>query len=393
MRSLGLILLVLLVIAVALRADAFVVVAYLLLAAYLLSDWWTRHIVSRLEVQREFADRAFRGDRVAVELAVTNGSWLPVPWLEIGESLPAGLASPPFRRIAVGIGPRGRRHLRYVLACQRRGYYRIGPAALRTGGLLGMRPVTGKVDPADHLVVYPEVLSLQRLGLPTRSPLAVSAARASLFEDPSRVMGVRDYQVGDSPRRMHWMATAREGKLLVRRYQPGTARDTVICLDLNRDSYTLRHRYDSTELAIVAAASVANHAATEERLPVGLLTEAFDPELGENGRFFLLPATGQSHLMRLMEVLARVQISQATPLHELLRRESVRMGWGSTLMVITGRESEALLEALVALRKAGFAVALLLVGPGRTPTPLRERAMAAGLSVHTVWRKRDLESW
>ena len=104
----------------------------------------------------------------------------------------------------------------------------MGPAVLQTGGLLGIRPISRKVAPADHLIVYPEVVSLRQLGLPTRSLLVVSAAQSSLFEDPARVIGVREYQVGDSPRHMHWTATARTGQLMMRRYQPGKARETVV---------------------------------------------------------------------------------------------------------------------------------------------------------------------
>jgi uncharacterized protein (DUF58 family) len=393
MSSLGPLLLILLLFAVALRAESLVLVGYVVIAAYLLSDSWTRHLIGRLQIRRTFTDRAFRGERIAVEVAIENGSWLPVPWLEIGESLPVGLVNPPFRRAAMGVGPRGRRHLRYVLTCQQRGYYRIGPAMLQTGGLLGIRPISHKVAAADHLIVYPEVVSLRQLGLPTRSPLVVSAAPSSLFEDPARIMGVREYQVGDSPRHMHWPATARAGELLVRRCQPSNARETLVCLDLNRDGYGLRRQHDSAELAIVAAASVANHAAVEEHLPVGLLTEAFDPEVGDNAGFFLPPRSGQAHLMRLMEVLARVQIASTTPLHEQLRRECVRMPWGSTLLVIAGRESEPLVETLLALKRSGFAVALLLVGLGRTPRLLRKRALSLGIPVHAVWRKTDLEGW
>jgi uncharacterized protein (DUF58 family) len=393
MQSFGPFLLLLLLIAVLLRADSFVLVAYVLLGAYLLSDMWTRHLIGRLHVRRTFTDRAFRGERIAVEVEIDNSSWLPVPWLEIGESLPVGLANPPFRRAAMGIGPRGKRHLRYVLACQRRGYYSIGPAVLRTGGLLGIRPVSRKVTPADHLIVYPEVVSLGQLGLPTRSPLVVSAAQVSLFEDPARVMGVRDYQVGDSPRRMHWTATARVGKLLVRRYQPGSARETLVCLDLDRESYSLGQPYDSAELAIVVAASIANHTAVRERLPVGLATEAFDPELGRNARFLIPPGSGQAHLIRLMEVLARVQMSSSAPFQELLLRETLRLSWGSTLVAITGSESEPLLKEIFRIRSSGFAVALVLVGPGRSSSALRRGATGVGLAVHRVWRKRDLEAW
>ncbi|MGH2524767.1 MAG: DUF58 domain-containing protein, partial [Anaerolineales bacterium] len=234
---------------------------------------------------------------------------------------------------------------------------------------------------------------LQRLGLPTRSPLVALPARAPLFEDPARVVGVRDYVSGDSPRRIHWTATASTGRLLVKNYQPAIARETLIGLDLDEASYPIRHRYEAVELAIVVAASLANHVVVREGLPVGFATEAWDARLQNRAAVFLPPRRERAHLMSVLEALACVQPAPATPFPELLRRTSTRLAWGATLAVITGRESAELFEALAYLRRAGFAVALIVVQPGRPSLELRQRAGLLHLPVHHVWRERDLEGW
>jgi uncharacterized protein (DUF58 family) len=207
------------------------------------------------------------------------------------------------------------------------------------------------------------------------------------------VRGVRDYQRGDSPRRIHWTATASVGRLVVKQYQPAIARETLICLDLDREDYGQRQRYTATELAIVVAASIANHITVREGLPVGLSTEAQDPLSGGRARFYLPPRSERAHLMGLLEVLARVQVTEGTSFVELLRRESVRLPWGATLAVITGRESEPLFDSLVCLRRTGFAVGLILVQPGRPSAELRRRADLLGVPIHRAWRERDLEAW
>ena len=386
-------LLVLFVIAALLRVDFFFTIVYLFSAVYVLSRLWTRHTVDRLRVQRRFTDRAFLGDQVTVDLTVHNTGWLPIPWLEVHESLPVQLAAPPFHRQVISLGPREQRHLRYTLHCRRRGYYPIGPLVMQTGDLLGItRRRQAQITPA-HVIVYPRVVTLQQLGLPTRSPLVALPARSPLFEDPARIMGVRDYQRGDSPRRIHWTATASAGRLLVKQYQPAIARETLICLDLDREGYGQRQRYTATELAIVAAASIANHVIVREGLPVGLTTEAQDPLLDDRVRFFLPPRPERGHLMSLLEVLARVQITAEASFANLLRRESVNLPWGATLAVITGRESETLFDTLDYLRRAGFAVTLILVQPARPPHELQEQADLLGVPVHRIWTDRDLETW
>jgi uncharacterized protein (DUF58 family) len=381
------------VIAVLMRVSFIFTVVYLFFGVYLLTRIWTRRMAEGVIAQRRFVDRAFFGDEVAVQVTVHNTGWLPIPWLEVRESLPVELFTPPLKGEVVSLGPGERWHLRYTLRCRRRGYYPIGPLTLRSGDLLGIAHPNTVQAATDHLIVYPQVVPLQKLGLPTHSPLVVLATRVPLFEDPTRVIGVRDYQRGDSPRRIHWTATASAGRLLVKQYKPAIARETLICLDLSEESYAARERYTATELAIVVAASVACHVVNQERLAVGLATEAHDPLLKGRARFFLPPRSERAHLMGLLEVLARVQVTTTTPFADWLRRESVRLPWGTTLAVITGREGADLFDTLVYLRRAGFAVALVLVQPGRPSVELRKRAELLNVPVHRVWDERDLEAW
>jgi hypothetical protein len=155
----------------------------------------------------------------------------------------------------------------------------------------------------------------------------------------------------------------------------------------------------ATERAIVVAASLANHIAVREQLPVGLVTEAHDPRHKERAsgraRFVLPPRGGQGQLMRLLETLACAQvISESEPGAEpaqagfagMLREAARDLSWGTTLSIITGKESPELLDTLFYLRRAGFAVALILVQAGRGS------GGRLGVPVYRVWEEGDLGS-
>lgn len=386
-------LLLLLLIAVVLRIDFYFTVLYFLAAIWFLSRLWARRARQQVRAGRRFTDRAFVGDEVEVELTVRNDGWLPVPWLEASESLPVQLLAAPFERQAISLGPHESRRFSYRLACRRRGYYPLGPLSVQTGDLLGIERGGLTLGEAQRLTIYPRVVPLRRLGLPTRSPLVALPTRSPLFEDPSRVMGVRDYRRGDSPRRMHWTATARSGRLMVKQYQPAIARETLICLDLNGENYGGRHRDEATELAIVVAASIANHIILRERLPAGLATEAWDPVPGARQQFSLPPRAERAQLMRLLEILARVGVASEASFGALLRRESIGLAWGATLTVITGGESDELLDTLLSLVRRGFTVALVLVGPDPPADGARGGAERLGVPVRRVRHERDLEGW
>ena len=417
---------ILFVVAVVLRLDFLFIVFYLFALVYLLSHFWVQSAGRNLEVTRRLADHAFSGDRVQVRLSIENRGWLAVPWLDVHESLPIQLATPPFYRYASSLSGHGQHRLSYELACGERGYYEIGPLVVRTGDLLGFaRPRTVSASKRGEatrpLIVYPKVLPLAKLGLPTYSPQVALPTRSPLFQDPSRVMGVRDYQRGDSPRRLHWTATAKASartlttRLMVKQYQPAISRETMICLDMVREDYGRRHWSIATERAIVVAASLANHIVVRERLPVGLVTEAYDPRRGavtrgemshaemvRVDRFSLPPRAGQGQLMRLLEVLACVQVvsdaerprgseSAQEPggvgFTALLRETAKDLTWGATLVLITGAERPELLDTLFYLRRAGFAVSLILVQP---PMALHRGAGRLGVPTYRIWEEGDL---
>jgi uncharacterized protein (DUF58 family) len=385
---------VLLIIALMLRVDFFVTIVYFLAALYVLSRIWMGRAIGHLGVRRAFPDHAFTGDLVAVDLTVRNGGWLPVPWVEVSESLPVRLMAVPFDRQVITLGPYGEWHHRYTLACRHRGYYNIGPLSLEMGDLLGLARRTGQGAEQKRLTVYPRVVALHELGLPTHSPMVALAAQSPLFEDASRIMGVRDYQRGDALRRMHWTATARTGRLVVKQFQPAIARETLICLNLDEDDYEITRRYPATELAIVAAASIASHIILKEGLAVGLITEAVDPLVGAQRYIALPPRAERAHLMtNVLETLARVQMTQGAAFAELLHRAGVHASWGTTFVVITGGANQRLFDTLLGLRRKGFSVTLILAQPDIAAREWQEQAVRIGMPLLEAWADRDLETW
>lgn len=399
-------LLLLLLVALLFRVEFFFTILYLLVAIRILSILWMRRAIRQLAGERRFVNRAFTGDRLPVRLTIRNGGWLPLLWVEVDEALPLNLRAAPFERRVIGLGPHESWSADYALACTRRGRYALGPTTLRTGDPLGLARHDLRLGEPEEIVVYPRVVPLAALGLPTRSPLATLPAVSPLFEDPSRLRSVRAYRPGDPPRRIHWRATARTGQLTVKQYQPAIARETLICLDLSEEGYsTSRYRHDAIELAIVAAASLANHAIVREGLAVGLATQAPDQALAARGagpddrpNLRLPPRRERAHLVHLLETLAEVELTTdpARPFAALLRRDWLELPWGGTVVAITGAPAggqggdDALADALLHLRRGGLAVALILIGGARLSGAAPEWAPPPGVPVYHVRAERDL---
>ena len=382
------------VLAALLRVDFFFTILYLFVGVYILAQVWSRRVMQRLQINRKMPQRAFSGDQVEVTLSFTNQSSLPIPWLMFTESLPIELFAQTFREV-VTLSGKETHTTHYDLTTRKRGYYKIGPLTLQTGDILGIRKeLVGQFDP-DHLIVYPRVVPITQLGLPAHSPQVILPTSVPLFQDPSRMIGVRSYNPGDNPRHIHWPASAASGQMLVKQFQPAIARDNVIFLNMDRADYAQRGYPDTAvEMAIIVAASLSNHFTVIEKLAIGLTTTGLDPLTEQMQQFVLPPNKGQGQLMQILEILARVQAVEETHFLDKLRQHAIHLAWGTTAIIITSHETRALQETALLLKRAGLRITLVLVTPPRSRAEAPEETLPPlDLPVFTIRKERDIEIW
>lgn len=362
MRNFWGFLLLLFLIAAVLRVDFFFYVVYVFGMLAILTQWWTRHAVRSIRAQRAYQDRAFYGERVPVRLTVRNTSWLPIPYARLHESLPIALISPPFARRVVALWPHEATTLDYTLDCQRRGVYRLGPLTANAGDVFGFGEQEASETVTSAITVYPKIVPLSHLGLPSRSPFVSLRHRQRLFEDPARVRGVRPYQVGDSPRAIHWTASAATGDLLVKQYEPAIALETMILLNLDDGDHDARWVYFASETGVTIAASILYHMHGLGQAG-GVAVNGRDP-LADGPPATLPPSHGQAHLMQALDTLARVAVAPARPYAEWVREVTGSLGWGTTVTLVTPVEPPGLAALLLHLKRAGFSPVLILThGP------------------------------
>lgn len=385
-------LVVLLLIAAFLRGDFALTLMYLVIGALAAGMWWSRRALGQVEIKRRFAAHAFLGEKVKINLDVQNKGWLPVPWLELRDTLPVALAGPNSFQSVVHLRPRAGAHFEYSIEARKRGFYTIGPLFISTGDILGLSDPLQAHSHADSLVVYPKVIPFTSVEMPSKSPQGTLRHTLPLFEDPTRIFGKREYTSGDSLRRIDWKASASSGRLQVKLFEPSIALETCIILSLNAEDYYYRSRIDSTELSIVIAASLANWIIGKKQM-AGLLVNGRDPLAGDGPPQYIPPRKGKRHLIRLLETLARVEMSEHSALGPVIRERRYQLPWGATLVVISGSIDDQGLDELYQARRGGQNVVLILAGRGPHDEAIRRRASAFGISVFSIMNEQDLKIW
>ena len=386
--------LLLFIIAALFRVDSFFYLLYLLFGVFFLSRVWAGKALHSLRFQRRFMNRAFLGERVDVTLTIKNEGLLPLPWVRVHESVPIQLRSPNFVRVVTSFLPHEQRTMHYELDCRRRGYYPLGPLLVNVGDLFGVRRQEQRFYTQDALIVYPRIIPLNSVGLPAQTPFGDIPSNQRLFEDPTRLTGIREYQAGDSIRHIHWKASATQGTLQVKRFEPAISIEAQIFINLDRRDYSQNRAATASELAIVTAASVANYLA-RKRQTVGLSCNGLDPLRPDGGSISLPRRKGQDQLMGILDILARVQLQDRdqTRFADTLREATLQLSWGGVAVIITPHADDKLFDSMIAMKRAGFHVMLVLMDP-RTPfVALKQRAGQIGVRAYQVWTEADLDVW
>jgi uncharacterized protein (DUF58 family) len=361
----------LLLAAVILRQVPLLLVALLFFLASGVARLWAHYALERIEYSRSLsARRAFFGETITLELRIANLKVLPLPWVRVEDEVPEeltflkGKTSPsykPGRAILLNLLSLGWYHRlirRYPVQCLRRGYFSFGPATIRSGDLFGFFQKQMTDEKQDYLLVYPRVVSLEELGIPSRDPFGDLRVRRHLFQDPVRVVSTRDYVHGDPMRRIHWKATARLRRLQSRVFEPTTTVDLALFLDVRTVPFWGLSE-QLLETAVIAAASIASYA-NDQGYRVGLYVN--EPYRRTDRLIKLPPSDHPDQLQRVLEALAHVQGWPLINIERLLSREGQSLPWGATMVVVTALPGEPLLASLNRFRRAGRRVALILVG-------------------------------
>ena len=308
------------------------------------------------------------GDRMRVTYTLRNASRMPKPWLEVHNptTLPGGL---PGR--ALPLGGQAERSWLIRAPLTRRGHFRIEPLHIRTGDPFGFFEASATVGQGVSVVVYPRLEPLPAWRLPPASLEGSHAAPERTLQTTPLATTVRPYAPGDSMNRIHWRSTARHGDIQVKEFDLEQTADAWIILDLQRGIQTGRGDDSTTEVAIRAAASIADKALGENRA-VGMTVNA--------GRTAFLPADrgGRQH-QKIMQLLAAVEADSSSPLVETLIGSVARLRRGMTAVVITASSDPAWVRPLAALRTRGVAcVVVALDGPAFAQAELAARAATTG---------------
>jgi len=371
-----------------------VVLTSLLFSSAGLAKLWSHLSLARISCRRQLSERrVFPGEKINVKLQVANRKPLPLPWIQVDDEIPQALGgastlsgerpgSVLIRRSAAMLWYSSVKW-KYELPCLKRGYYPLGPTVITSGDIFGLYSRSLKNALEDHIIVYPKIFPVGLLGIPSQQPMGESRSECRVFQDPTRPIGVRDYQHGDSLRHVHWKASARLQSLQVKIFEPTTTFKVALFLSVDSFMGNGAINEEEFELGISVAASLAYHV-IEQGSPAGVFVNTRTVDSGQ--AVSLAPSGSRDQLTSILEALAKVTASSSSPFELFIEKEHKVLHAGTTIALIFAKPPETLPLLLHSLKESGFKLLLFFMGEGAS-SPLEE-----GIPVHRIRSAGDMGS-
>ena len=283
---------------------------------------------------------------------------------------------------------RGRHAGSYRLRDVPRGRHGFAPVRLSITDPFGLAEAELSLDERQALVVYPRLTELDRLffdgGAGPEHGRRLLLRRPVGFE----LHSVRDYQQGESLRRVHWPSTARRGALMVKELEDSPRDECAVLLDGDAAAVVGSPPESSFDTAVRAAGSILLAELRRGRRCVLALNTA--------SRQLQTVSSDGPEWQRVLELLAAAEPDASRPAGALLESGVSPATRSLELVVVTSRIEPALVNRLLERALTRRAAALVHVDAGsfagrpHRPEPALLRLQAAGVPIAVVRQGDDL---
>lgn len=361
------------------RNPALLALGFALLLIVGVSTVWKNLSLLGVTYERAFdRSRVFPGEAIQMTLTVGNDKSLPLTWLQFRDELPIAIESEiPIAQVTSEMTGKytlmntfslyGRETTQrdFTLRFPSRGYYTLGPVIYESGDIFTLFTRERQHQHLDQLIVYPQIYPLEELGLPAKEPFGDVKVFRSLFTDPIKTQGIRDYQPEDRFRDVHWKATARRGTLQTKIYDPSTGMTIAVFLNVaTMAKHWMGFDPEQLERAVSVTASLCNYG-VQQGWGVGVYANGSVP--GSDQPIRVPPSRSPNQLGHVLEALAAVTEFATGSIERMMLRESPSLPWAGTIVLVTAVVTEEIMVGLVRLKEAGRRV--VLVSLAQEPPP------------------------
>jgi len=390
--------------------------AYLLTGILALSYGWAWNSTRFVQINRYTrARRSQVGQFFEETFEIRNLGRLPKLWLELRD-----YSTVPFHgvsRVVNNLQGRNSQRWQVCTLCQQRGHFRLGSMSLHSGDPLGLFSVGHNLSLTSDLIVYPATVELNTFQPPIADLAGGDALSRRTQTLTTNVSGIREYAPGDSFNRIHWLSTARTGRLMTKEFELDPSADIWIFLDFFHEvDQSLSWQPARPDVGVFSLTRLRSAGKRQDMLELPPSTSEYGVTIAASAaRYFLLrnravgmmwndgerqvlqTDRGQRQVRKILESLAVSNANGRMPFDELLLTDGVRLNRNDIVIAISPDPRPDWARALRELRRRGVnSIAVVLDGTtfgGRhSVEPLMHELELSAIPTYPVKRGQSIES-
>lgn len=353
-----------------------VTIIVIIVQSYMYNYWGP----AKIRYNRSFSrSSVFEGEDIEMIDTISNNKLLPLPWLRLESKISKNLEfrsnhlgskddDGEFHRTLFSLMPYQKITRRHKLTCVQRGYYALNTVSMSTGDVFGFAQIFKSYDATAYVTVYPKIISLSEIPLPSHSWLGDISVRRWIIEDPFVLAGIREYTDRDALNTVNWKATARTGKLQVNQKDFTADHHLMIYVNFDQtdDIWLPIEDEARIEKGLSYAASIANEAISKGVSTGfgcnGYLVEPFTQKENDIKQSVRIePNSSNQQLTYLLDTMAKLKIDRTENFNYFLTKDIDEQLTNNDILIITCTQTEEMECHIRELENLGNAVEVLLI--------------------------------
>jgi hypothetical protein len=323
------------------------ILIFLIILSIIINNFSKRYVLSKVYYYREISKKIVEiGEEITLTSIVENRKILPVTFLQIIEQLP-DILEYKFKTIHyIGrdflyhtmtffILPYQRIKREYLAVCNKRGRYIFGDVFILGGDFLGLNITSKVVNFFQEIIVLPKRIDIERNLIPYGDYYGDLSVKRWIIEDPTMIIGIKEYTGQEPVKNIHWKSYLKYGKLMVKQFDFTYENTAMIIFN---GECVRPYWSEIDELALENCISIIRSIGEifkERKIPFGFVTNVFIYGLPRKENM-IYPSLGESHFYTFLEYLGRISYSISFPIEEIFQKLKNK-NFISTFVIITPR--------------------------------------------------------
>lgn len=342
----------------------------LLCAVLLLIADITRKLgYKNLKVYRNISNSTiYEGETFDVTVVVENNKWIPISFLYVCEKLPAKLEVCGAERSSEkedGVSHITKYNIlwyerirrTYSIKAQKRGSYLLRSINLTLGDMFGFSAQSMEIEDFIEVLVLPKLIDVNELIFENNSLMGESFVKRWIYKDPLYIRGIREYNVEDRMKDIHWKSSLKMNKLMVKDYDYTADNEVIIISNVQIDDQLWRlGDTDISERIIKVSASFAA-AAIKEHIPTGFWTNAYVRSFYDEYKCEIQPSLNS--FKNIMELAARMDVSAKIRIEDYIINKAASFKKNCSYILVTAYMNEACMNIINKLKNLGMNIVII----------------------------------